>query len=70
MGARPSKSRASSKGNADGTDHMNLKTISGFRNTEEAKVISAAIEFRAKGFDHAPEALEQRPHAVPIVAAH
>jgi hypothetical protein len=49
---------------------MNLKTISGFRNTEEAKTITAAIEFRAKGFNPAPEPSENRPHAAPAAAAH
>lgn len=47
---------------------MNLKTIAGFRNTEEAQFIQSAIEFRAKGFEHAPEARETR-HASPMTAS-
>lgn len=51
---------------------MNLHTIAGFRNTEEAKSISAAIAFRAKGFDHAPETevTETRQPALMTAAAH
>lgn len=49
---------------------MNLKTIAGFRNTEEAKSISAAIAFRAEGFEHAPEILETRQPALMAAAAH
>lgn len=47
---------------------MNLKTIAGFRNTEEAQSFQSAIEFRAKGFEHAQEAKETR-HAQPMAAA-
>lgn len=49
---------------------MNLKTIAGFRNTEEAQSIAAAIAFRAKGFQHEPEATETRQHSAPAAAAH
>jgi hypothetical protein len=49
---------------------MNLKTIAGFRNTSEAQSIEAAIAFRAKGFQHEPEARETRQPAGPVAAAH
>jgi hypothetical protein len=39
---------------------INLKTISGFRKTEEASRIARHIEFRAEGFEHAMDAPDAR----------
>lgn len=47
---------------------MNLKTIAGFRNTEEAKMFTEAIEFRAKGFEQESAALEARQSQKPAAA--
>ncbi|MEZ0225175.1 MAG: hypothetical protein ACAH83_11520 [Alphaproteobacteria bacterium] len=47
---------------------MNLKTIAGFRNTEEAQMFAAAIEFRAKGFEYESAAPEARQAQKPVAA--
>ncbi len=50
---------------------MNLKTISGFRNTDEAARFASAIAFRAQGFSYAPEpAAEARHQPLPAATAH
>lgn len=47
---------------------MNLKTIAGFRNTQEAEMYAQAIEFRAKGFEYESAAPETRQSQKPVAA--
>lgn len=47
---------------------MNLKTIAGFRNTEEAEMFAKAIEFRAQGFQYESAAAEAKQSQAPVAA--
>jgi hypothetical protein len=47
---------------------MNLKTIAGFRNTEEAKMFTQAIEFRTKGFEQESATAEVKQSQKPVAA--